>query len=245
MPVEPDPVLREVAVRIAGDIVLSANPGRAMKRWREMFGVSQIELARKMRVSASVISDYESGRRRSPGSMFVRKFVDSLIEIDVERGKEVLSSLIRIALGGGRIREAVLDMREFSRPVSVSEFCEKVRAELVVSAGKESALLYGYTVVDSIRLVVEVPSYEYVRLYGATTQRAAVFTRVTHGRGPMIAIKAMQAGMGGLAPALVVIHGPSRVDRLGEIIASREGIPLALSRAESVEELVELLRSVE
>ncbi len=239
-----DSILREIAAKIAGDIVLSPNPGKAMKRWRETFRISQIEIAQKMKVSSSVISDYESGRRKSPGARFIKKFVNSLIEVDLERGREVLPSLLRIILGGSKLYEAVIDMREFLKPIPIGDFCNRIKAELVVSAGAESTLIFGYTVVDSIKLVLEVPSYEYIRLYGATTQRAAIFTRVTFGRSPMVAIKAMQAGMGGLRPALVVMHGPTRTDRLAEIIAKKEGIPLAISRASSVEELLELLKKI-
>ena len=72
--------------RIAGEIALSHDPGKTMRKWREEFSVSQNELAATMGVSPSVISDYESGRRMSPGVGVVRKTVDSLMEIDKGRG---------------------------------------------------------------------------------------------------------------------------------------------------------------
>jgi predicted transcriptional regulator len=53
-----------------------------MRRWREVFGITQLEMAEKLKISPSVISDYEGGRRPNPGSMFIRKFVQSLIDID-------------------------------------------------------------------------------------------------------------------------------------------------------------------
>ena len=60
------PSLREVlARRIAGEIILSSSPGATMRKWRELFAVSQISLSEKMALSPSVISDYESGRRKS------------------------------------------------------------------------------------------------------------------------------------------------------------------------------------
>ncbi len=239
-----DPAIREVAAKIAGDIILSSNPGKEMRRWREMFGVTQVELAAIMGVSASVVSDYESGRRKSPGSRFIRKFVKSLIVKDVERGGLVLSGLARILLGTDKLREAIIDMREFSIPISISKFCELIDAELVVGEQFMSTPILGYTVVDSVKLVLDVPSYDYVKLYGATTQRAAIFTKVYYGRSPMVAIKAMQAGMGGLRPALVVFHGPKRIDELGLLIAKRENIPLALSRQPSIDKLVEKLRGI-
>ena len=239
-----DPTLREIAAKIAGEIIISENPGLEMRKWRERFGLTQVEVASLMGVSASVISDYEGGRRRSPGAKFVTRFVKSLILRDIEKGGVVLSGLRRILLGSEHLREAVIDMREFSIPIPLARFCEYISADLVTGGAQSSTPLLGYTVVDSIKLVLEVPSYDYVKLYGATTQRAAIFTRVTYGRSPMVAVKAMQAGMGGLRPALVVLHGVKKVDELGLEIARREGIPLAVTRIESVEELLERLRSI-
>jgi putative transcriptional regulator len=37
-----------------------------MKKWRVLFGLKQSEVARKMSISPSVLSDYEKGKRRSP-----------------------------------------------------------------------------------------------------------------------------------------------------------------------------------
>ncbi len=240
-----DLLLKEIKTKIAGDIVLAPNPGKAMRKWRELFNVSQIELAEKMNVSASVVSDYESGRRRSPGAKFIKRFVDALVSIDLERGRPAINTLLRLFLGSHKLYEAIIDMREFSKPVTIREFCEATDSELIVGKDEfEDNLLFGYTVVDSIKLVLEVPSYDYVKLYGATTQRAAVFTKVYYGRSPMVAIKAMQAGMGGIRPALVVYHGTRRIDELGVEIARREGIPLAVSRVKSVEELIERLRKI-
>ena len=61
------PSLREVlARRIAGEIILSSKPGSTMRKWRELFAVSQITLTETMGLlSSGVISDYESGRRKS------------------------------------------------------------------------------------------------------------------------------------------------------------------------------------
>ena len=58
----------EFREKIAGEITLAAEPGKTIRKWREEFGLSQYELADAMEVSHSVISDYESGRRKSPGA---------------------------------------------------------------------------------------------------------------------------------------------------------------------------------
>jgi len=237
-------LIEEIATKIAGDIVLSSNTGKAMRRWREYFRISQSELASYMKLSPSVISDYESGRRKSPGAHVIRRFVRSLIDIDIRKGMPVLSVLMKLTLSSSSLQEAILDMREFSRPLTIGEFCERINAEMVAMKSAASDVILGYTVVDSIKLVLDVPAYEYVKLYGFTTQRAAVFTKVTYGRSPLVAIKAMQAGLGGLRPALVVLHGPKRVDKLGLIIAEREKLPLALCRVETVEDLLKRLSSI-
>jgi transcriptional regulator with XRE-family HTH domain len=71
------PSTREVlARRIAGEIILSNMPGTALKKWRMAFNISQARIAEKLQISPSVISDYESGRRKSPGTLFVRRFVE-------------------------------------------------------------------------------------------------------------------------------------------------------------------------
>ncbi|OYT50696.1 transcriptional regulator, partial [Candidatus Bathyarchaeota archaeon ex4484_135] len=75
---------------IVGDVIMARKPGEAMKKWRELFHVTQAELAKKMGVSPSVISDYESGRRKSPGTKFIRKWVSALLAIDEARGGRLI-----------------------------------------------------------------------------------------------------------------------------------------------------------
>ena len=48
--------------KMAGEITISEDPGAAIRKWREEFGVSKHELATYLDISPSVISDYESGR---------------------------------------------------------------------------------------------------------------------------------------------------------------------------------------
>ena len=235
-------VADEVAVRIAGDIVLSPNPGRAIRRWREFFGISQADLAARLGTSPSVISDYESGRRKSPGSQFIKRLVRALIEIDLERGGHRVGMLSRQIYSGSKYLEAILDMRDFERPITLIDFVKAIGAELVVEPGDRFVDVHGYTVVDSLKLVLEVPSHEYLRLYGSTTQRAAIFSNVTYGRSPLVAVKSMLA-FTDLRPAVVVLHGVEKPDRLGVEIARREKIPLAIVNVE-LEELLARLRSI-
>ena len=53
----PNRMVDELKQRIAGEIALSPDPGRTIRKWREEFGLSQHQLAEAMGVSHSVVSD--------------------------------------------------------------------------------------------------------------------------------------------------------------------------------------------
>ena len=50
--------------------------------------------------------------------------------------------------------------------------------------------------------------------------------------------------MGGLRPALVVLHGLKEVDPLALKVAERERIPVAVTRIEDINELIKRLREL-
>ena len=61
--------MNKVKLEIAGEIALSEDPGATMKKWREIFTITQVELAKYLQITVSTISDYESNRRKSPGAV--------------------------------------------------------------------------------------------------------------------------------------------------------------------------------
>lgn len=218
--------------KIAGDVVASPDPGRSLKAWREKLGVRQVALARAMKISPSVLSDYESGRRPSPGVQFVRKYVEALVALDESR-ERVVSKLVSPDRD-----KAILAIGEFSHPVEASSLMKAVRGRLVV--GEDAGVrLYGYTVVDSIKTIYALSGYDFYRIFGATTERALIFTKVGLGRSPLVAIRVSQ-----LKPRMVVIHGPKELDPLAVELARREGILLAVSGAESEESLIQAVREI-
>ncbi|AHL23577.1 helix-turn-helix domain-containing protein [Thermococcus nautili] len=227
-----------LAKRIAGEITLSSDPGKTMRKWREIFGISQTELAEYLGVSSSVISDYEGGRRKSPGASTIRKFVEALLEIDERRGGNVIRAFSK-TIEGELPTSAILDIREFAVPVKISDVVEAVRGEVVANPHLIERRIYGYTVVDSIRAILEMSSEEFLKLYGWTTERALVFTKVTTGRSPMIAVRVQ-----GLKPAVIVLHGVKRLDELAVKLAERERVPLVVSKASSEMELITNLRKL-
>ena len=223
-----------VARYVAGDIVCSDNIGAALRKWREIFGVLQVDVAKEMNISPSVISDYEKGRR-VPGARFVKKFVESLLTIDARRGWPVVA---RLAKTLNVLEDAVIDMREFEMPIMLDELVTAVNG-VIISSHCTVRRIYGYTILDSLRAIETLSGNDFYRIMGLTTERALIFTKVSRGRSPLVAVRVSP-----LKPLVVVIHGTKRVDYLAVRLADSEGIPLILSLHKTVEELVSSLQKL-
>ncbi|MBC7113735.1 MAG: helix-turn-helix domain-containing protein [Candidatus Methanomethyliales bacterium] len=222
--------------RIIGEIILSDNPGEIMRRWREVFGITQLEIASKLGISPSVISDYEGGRRKSPGSIFIRRFVKGLIELDESSGGKVIKQFSTIFKPSS---DAILDLREFPSPISLKDLMKAIDGEVLACEYLLSKKILGYTVVDSIRAILSMSGSDFLQLIGTTSERALIFTRTSTGRSPMVAVRVTP-----LKPAAVVIHGVKKTDNLAIELAKAERIPLILSKKTNVEELIKALHSL-
>jgi putative transcriptional regulator len=210
---------RETAAKnIAGEITLADGTGAALRKWREIFGIKQTELAKRLEVSPSVISDYES-----------------LIVMDEERGGQVIGKFIVTPAP-----EAILAMSEFEAPMKASRLVKLIDGEVIAHkrllAQRE---LRGFTVIDSIQAILNLTDRDFRSIYGSSSERALIFTKVKLGRSPMIAVKVTQP-----KPGIIVLHGlaPNRVDKLARYIAEKENIPLVVSRLKTEAELLESLR---
>jgi putative transcriptional regulator len=230
------PSIREVlGRRIAGEIILSSKPGATMRKWRELFAVSQISLSEKMGLSASVISDYESGRRKSPGAKFIRRFVLALLQSDEEKGSRFIREFAKLTSSPSM---AVLDLREFPIPVRVEYLCKAIGGEVVACKEKNLKEINGYTVIDSKKAIEVLSGLEYSQLFGASTERALIFTNVETGCLPMMLVR-----VSSLKPRVVVFHR-TQPDEEAIKLAEYEQIPLIYSTAPSVEQLVKSLRKL-
>ncbi len=227
-----------LAKDIIGEIVLSENSDRVIKKWRSIFKISQKRLASELGITSSVVSDYESGRRKSPGIKMIKKYVDALLLIDAKRGGNVTRSFAK-SMQSPPPSNAILDIREFGSGITVSEFCRHLNAPLMKRIYSDREI-YGYTLIDSLRAITELSFTELIKLYGTTTQRALIFTKVSTGKTPMVAIK-----LTNLHPALVVLHGLDVVDDVAVRIAGVENIPLAVCKLEDVEKITEKLNEIE
>ncbi|MBN1676914.1 MAG: helix-turn-helix domain-containing protein [Candidatus Thermoplasmatota archaeon] len=223
----------QVREKVAGEICLSDEPGKTIRKWREQFHISQQELSKHLGVSPSVISDYEAGRRKSPGIVTVRKIVDAFLDIDEKTGGQILKQYSLAAK-----TDSIISIKEFAKEVLATELVDMIEGDNLTPAIGLDKHIHGYTVIDSIRAITSLNSFDYLKIYGWSSQRALVFTGVKFGRSPMIAIRAHP-----LKPAIVVYQKPEQVDELAIRLAELEGIPLIRTEL-PVSDLIEGLQSL-
>ena len=225
---------QELEEKMAGEMAMSADPGKTMRKRREEYDLRQSRVADAMGVSCSVISDYESGRRKSPGVAFVRKFVGTLLDLDREVGSPTISKYMP------KERDAcIIAMAEFREGISISEFVKAVNGVYLAPAHAPEKKVYGYTILDSLKAIMNLKSEDYVKIYGWSTDRVLIFTDVHYGRSPMVAIRAHP-----LTPAMVMYQKPDKTDELAIRLAKLEGIPLASTEME-VEDMIRIFDRLE
>ncbi|WP_224449203.1 helix-turn-helix domain-containing protein [Haloprofundus salilacus] len=224
----------DLARRIAGEVTLSDEPGATLRKWRTDFDVSQTELAAQLEVSSSVISDYESGRRESPGIGVIRRMVDSLLDIDEQRGGGRIRQYARV-LSAGFESDIVHDLREYSTSIPLNRLYEAMEATELVRGDDDT--VSGHTVIDSIQAITRLSSDEFYRLYGQSTNRALVFTGVTRGESPLVAMRVVNP-----TPNAVVLHGVKQEDlwEHAPALARIDGFSLAVSTRDLDEMLDEM-----
>jgi len=223
-----------LAEKIAGEITLSQNPGETLRKWRRNFGITQTDLSNHLGISPSVISDYESGRRRSPGIMIVSKIIDALLKLDERRGSNVLrayESMFGDMLG----MNAICSICEFQDPVMLSDLVEKLEASIVY--GNTHITIWGYTIIDAMKAIVELLPDQFQKIYGRSTARALIFTGVRSGKSPLVAVRVTS-----FKPGAVILQGigPGEVDPMALKIAEIENIPLLTTHI-SLEEITSAL----
>jgi len=185
--------------QMAGEITLSDSPGHALKKWRMNFEIAPGVLSDRLGFSPSVISDYESGRRKSPGTAVVGKIVDTLLAIDEEDGGrhiQKFTTMLFSSVGD----DVIYALHEYETAVPLQKFTDAIGCTLL--CGSMDQVIFGYTVINSLNAIMQLSSTEFNRIYGWSTERALVFTSVSTGKSPMVAIRVTP-----LKPRCVVLQG--------------------------------------
>ncbi len=229
--------MEKVKIEIGGEIALSEDPGATMKKWRELFSITQVELAKHLGITVSTISDYEGCRRKSPGTGVIKRFVNALFEIDAAHGGPITQKLI----ARQKPIEEYFEIHEFARGIILKEFIDLIKGRVVTNEDIiEEKKIYGYTLIDSIKVILEMPFSYFQSLYGNINERVFIFTGVSTGRSPMVVIRVSPS-----KPSAVVLHGldVEKLDKLAIKISNKERVPLILTKA-TIQEIKDALNRI-
>lgn len=226
---------QQLAEKMAGEITLSDSPGKALKKWRTSFQIPPSTLAEYLGVSPSVVSDYESGRRKSPGTGVVGKIVDSILDIDEENGGKFIKKYGKV-LFSNYDDEVIYDIHDFAASVPITELSEIIECETI--CGELDSQIFGYTVVNSLNAILNLSPSEFNRIYGWSTERALIFTDVSSGKSPMIAIRVTP-----FKPPYVILQGitAEKVHPMVKLLAEKDHINV-LCTPLGVQEIITRLR---
>lgn len=227
----------KIAEKIAGEVTLSDDPGATLRKWRTDFEIAQTALAEELDVSPSVVSDYESGRRENPGIAVIQRAVTALLDIDERRGGTHLRQHARV-LSAGFDSDVVYDLREYPANIPLDRCYGAIDATSLVEGDRETVA--GHTVIDSIQAIQRLSADEFYNLYGQSTNRALVFTNVTRGESPLVALRVVNP-----TPNAVILHGltPDDVWEHAADLARIDGFALAVTDA-NLETLLDGLRGL-
>lgn len=221
--------LREIKIRISGDLILSEENG--VKKWREYFGINQVELAKEMGVSQATLSDYERNRRK-PGPIFIKKFVNALVNIDLQRGGKILEEL------GYNTSEEYFKIGNFSSPINIKELASLIDGEIVCVKDEIERKIAGFIYLDSIGIVLHLPKSMFPWLSTHFPGRVAVFSQVSSGRTPMVVMRVVS-----LKPSAVIFPGLHRVDPVAKLVAEAERIPVLVTQ-QPLEKILENFKKI-
>jgi putative transcriptional regulator len=211
-----------LAEKIAGEITLSPKPGETLRKWRTTFKIAQAELAHFLGLAQSVISDYESGRRKSPGIQSVKKIVEAFLAIDHEKHGGTIIQQYQFMV---KTQDGIIDIMEYPYSIPMETLIHAIDGKVATSPSISlDRSIKGFTLIDGIETIKTITTANYPNLYGWSTERALIFTKIQFGRSPMIAIRIHP-----VKPSLVVYHRPGGVDPLAVQLAERENMPLVVT----------------
>ncbi len=222
-----------IGKKIAGDIVFADDHGAAMKKWRRKFKITQREIAATLGIMPSVISDYESSRRKSPGIRVVRRYIEAMIHLDKKRGGKVMADLSKEFLQVN-ISDAIIEMKEFDIENPVGVLDRKLGLRYYVEPSKEKAA--GVIYLDAMKAIINMSYPELVKMFSMTNDMILILDNINNGRTSLPVIK-----LTGLRPSLVVLVSSNEPDDLAIRVARDINVGLATTPMKR-DDIIKVLR---
>ena len=119
--------MEKIKAEIAGEIALSDDPGATMKKWRDIFNIAQVELAKHLKITVSTISDYEGSRRKSPGAGVIKRFVNALFDIDQTKGGQITAKFAEKQ----KPVSDFFEVHEFARAITLRDFVGLIKGQVL------------------------------------------------------------------------------------------------------------------
>ena len=188
-----------IAQKIAGEIILSENSGNVMKKWRKFFHLSQIDIAEYLHISPSVISDYESGRRKSPGKEIIKRFIEALLKIDELHGECIIRPLRRV-IEDNKLINIIIDILDFIVPVDFKFFCQTIKCNILREEAK-FGVVKGYIIIDYSNMLYSLSFHSLNKLFEASLSRVLILTNLRSGKSIHLLLKDIKK-----YPQLIVLH---------------------------------------
>lgn len=216
---------QELFQKILGDVAANEEYGLVMKKWRELFGVTQMQVANELGVKPSVISDYESNRRKSPGIVFIRKYVLALLKLKSSAAHEEIKKQIDITKESNNLL-----IRNFTKPKPSSRIIRLFNAKLLT---KNNDLLINGCVffLDNIsKLLTRLPTYKLLRELKKGGKYCYVFSNVKSGRIPLIMLSILSKFNKTAMPTLIIFQSNSfKMSNFAKKTAEKRNITLAVT----------------
>ncbi len=226
---------------IAGDIASNEKYGIVMKKWRNLFNITQSRIAKEMNVKQSVISDYENNRRASPGINIIRSYVLALIKIAKKEHPREYNELLK-SLNIDEER-ASLYRGEFKTELNNKRIMKLFNATQVIAPKEEykfKEFVFFSKNISSI--VTNQPSYKLLKELKSNTNRLFIFSNVKSGQIPLITITLLSKINHTDLPKLILFQSNKfKISNLAKRIAKSNNISIMITKMNN-EDILELLR---
>ncbi len=216
-------------------LLLNDSPGKLMRDLRERLGIRQNELARAMRISSAVLSEYENQKRRKPGAHTIKNYINAIVRLrGVPAVLLALHENENVDSGG-----AILAIRELKEPIRSADLLKALSARVWSGEDMLDLPVFGYTVLDSIRAIIALKGNQFFKIFGKSSERALIFSKVGLGRSPLVAVR-----ISPLKPRVVAIHGTESLEEVSVEIAKAERVILATLPKVPIEDLISRLATL-
>ncbi len=188
--------INKLKQEIAGEIATSPNVSGALKKWQNIFEITQRTLAREMKITSSTLSDYENSRRQNPSIQFVQKFVNALINTDAKHNCQILKKLISVQSLNS------FETKEFKKAIKIRH-TDGLKEFVQINTKNPNEPIYGLTIIEQ-EYLQNTEFQDLGKLFGKTNKRIFYFCSAKNLELLAMFMRALKTIAGQLPSAIVL-----------------------------------------